>query len=262
MPTNAQSVDQVPEGNFVFQGTVIKLEAVTMSQVPVSDRTVVVRVDRLLQSPEALSDYTGREITVQLPPGQNVQVGQSLIFHTNGWIFGESLAVQSVKQEAASPAAVALLSSHPEDPVESLNTREAKKQAAAADLIVSGHVSAVRLSQAENQARASATTGGGTTERISEHAPLWQEAVVSVDAVHKGDHSKKEVVVRFPASTDVRWRNAPKFHTGQEGVFLLHKSQQAASAPALAAQPLGDNEYTALNAADFQPTEDLPHILG
>src|SRR5437016_3300553 len=117
------------------------------------------------------------------------------------------------------------------------------EQAAAADLIVSGRVTAVRLPAAESQARATATAGGGTAERISEHAPLWQEAVIQIDDVHKGQHAKKLVVVRFPASTDVRWRHAPKFQVGQEGVFLLHK-KQLTGAPTDMAATLEPDEYT------------------
>jgi hypothetical protein len=262
MPTKPRAAEPTGPAQFVFQGTVQKVKAATMAQVPVSERTAVVRVDRLLQAPEALSDYQGEEITVQLPPNAKVTVGQTLIFHTNSWIFGDSLAVQAVTLEQASPSTEAAMSSHPDDPVQSLHTRRAMAEAAAADLIVSGRVTAVRLPAAESQARATAVAGGRTAERISEHAPLWQEAVIDIDDVHKGQFGKGQVVIRFPASTDVRWRNAPKFHTGQEGVFLLHRDQlQREAHPAALAAPLGTDEYTALHAADFQPLEELPRIL-
>ena len=261
MRKNVQSKENTADGNFVFQGTVTRLAAATMNEVPVSTSTVVVRVDRLLQAPEALSDYTGHEITVKLSDGQSVTVGESSIFHTNGWIFGESIAVQCVRLEPASPQAMSMLSSHPDDHVKSMNSRNSKTQANTADLIVSGHVSSVRLSEGESFARANAVAAGGTTERISEHTPLWQEAVVSVDAVHKGKLQSKQVVIHFPSSTDVRWRNSPKFQTGQEGVFLLHKSQLAGAPAARAALALAADEYTSLNAADFQPIEELPHLL-
>lgn len=262
MAKKAAAAAEAEQASFVFQGTVKTLKAATMSEVPVSDRTVVVRVDRLIQAPEALSDYAGHEITVQLAPGTKVKAGQTLIFHTNGWIFGDSLAVQSVKQEEASPTAVAAMSIDADDPVQSMRTRAAREQAAAAPLVVSGRVTSVRLPAAEGQARASAMATGQTAEPISEHAPLWQEAIVDVDEVHKGQYTKKQVVVRFPSSTDIRWRNAPKFHTGQEGVFLLHKDQPAEGpATAMAAAAPAPEEYTALHAADFQPLDELPHIL-
>src|SRR5206468_5301908 len=151
------------------------------------------------------------------------------------------------------------MSAHPEDPVRNLQASEAMAQASRADLIVTGRVTSVRVPAAE--AKAKAMAGGRTTERISEHAPMWQEAVIDVDATHKGRERRKQVVVRFPSSTDVRWYHAPKFHAGQEGVFLLHKQQvPAARAKAASLTALKPPEYTALHPGDFQPLEQLPQI--
>ena len=260
MPTKSRSRSSVPEAQFVFQGTVQKLRATTSKQVPVSNDTVTVRIDRVLQAPAALSDYAGHEITVRLTADEKVKVGQTFVFHTIGWIFGESVAVQSVGHEEATPPRTAALSLHPDDPVRSLHARETLNQVDRADLIVSGRVSAVRLSPDEAKARATAMSRGRTTEPISEHAPLWQEAVIDIDEVHKGSHKKKQVVVRFPSSTDVRWHSAPKFQTGEEGVFMLHKTQLTPSQAKTAAIALAPEEYTALHAADVQPLDELPRI--
>jgi hypothetical protein len=261
MPAKPKSQALADQAKFVFQGTVQKVKAATLKEIPVSDQTTVVRVDRLVQSPEALSDYAGHTITVQLAPGEKVTPGASYVFFTNGWIFGDSLAVRSVGHEDATPPAVAALASHPDDPVASLGTREALAQAAQADLIVTGRVSAVRLAEGEAKARAVGAGSGRTTERISEHAPLWQEAVIDVDGVHKGKHGSKKVIVRFPSSTDARWHKAPKFQTGQEGIFMLHQNQAPApKSAALAAGAPGPEEYTALDPADVQPLDELPRI--
>ncbi len=262
MAVRSKSQDLTGQAKFVFQGTVQKMKSVAFKEVPVSDRTVVVRVDQLIHAPEVLRDYVGRDVTVQLAPGEKVAKGETLIFYTNGWTFGEGLALQSVGHKEATPSTVSALALHPGDPVASLHAREALAQAADADLIVSGRVSAVRLPPEEATARAAAMTSGRTTDRISEHAPLWQEAVIDIDEVHKGSHPEKHVVVKFPSSTDVRWHNAPKFHAGQEGVFLLHKGQVAArairAAGAAAAAPA--QGYTALHFEDFQPFDELPRI--
>jgi hypothetical protein len=259
MAAKPRSEELARQAKFVFQGTVRKVKA-ALAEVPVSDRTVVVRVDRVIQAPDVLRDIAGQEVTVRLAPGEEVKAGQTLVFYTNGWIFGKSVAVQSVGHEEATAPAVAALASHPRDPVRSLRTREATTQAAGADLIVTGRVSAVRLPEVEAQARSAAVAGGRTAERISEHAPVWHEAVIDVDEVHKGSHSARQVVVRFPSSTDVRWYKAPKFHTGQEGVFLLHRDQLGGARALAAAPGAGPGEYTALDPADVQPLEALPHI--
>jgi hypothetical protein len=262
MAAKAKSGGLAQQAKFVFQGTVQKIKATTLKEVEATDRTVVVRVDHIIHAPEPFVDFAGHEITVQLAQGEKVKPGQTLIFYTNGWVFGEGLAVQAVGHEEATTPVTAALSSHVGDPVKSLAAREALTQAAAADLIVTGRVSAVRLPAPEAQARATALASGGTAERISEHAPIWHEAVVDVDAVHRGSFGGKQVVIRFPSSNDVRWYKAPKFRAGQEGVFLLHKEQLAPATMATAALgPIGAGEYTALNPADVQPLEELPRIL-
>jgi len=261
MTPGSRSGSLIEQARFVFQGTVKKVKATTLKSVPASDRTIIVRVDRVIQSPEALSDYAGHDVTVQMAPGEKVRPGETLIFYTTGWIFGDSLAVQSVGHEEATAPRVAAMSAHPEDPVSSLHAHAAVTQALRADLIVTGRVSSVRVPAVEAAARAKAQAGSGTAERISEHAPMWQEAVIDVDETHKGRERRKQVVVRFPNSTDVRWYHAPKFHAGQEGIFLLHKQQvPAAKAKAASFAALKTPEYTALDPSDFQPLEQLSQI--
>jgi len=39
------------------------------------------------------------------------------------------------------------------------------------------------------------------------------------------------LIVRFPSSTDVAWRRAPKFEAGQQGYFVLHKENRFGRRP-------------------------------
>ncbi len=206
--------DLAAQARFVLEGTVQKEKATTMKAVGATDRTVVVRVDRIIAAPEALTDFAGQDITIELgDKEESVTVGRAYIFYTNGWVFGDGLAVRSVGHEPAARAVRAALSTHQGDPVRTLESREAMAQAASAALIVSGRVSAVRLPKAEAKVRAALAAGHRETsaEPISEHAPIWHEAVIDIDQVHRGEHKAKQVVVRFPSSTDVRWHRAPSF---------------------------------------------------
>jgi hypothetical protein len=249
----------------VFEGTVRKEKATAMEAVPATDRTAIVRVDRIVQAPEVFADFGGQDVTVRLSDDEGpIKTGQTYVFYTNGLVFGDGLAVQSLGHEKASRTMTAALSIHPSDPVRSLQSQEAMTQAANAALIVSGRVSAVRLPKPEAQARAALAAGKRQTtlERISEHAPLWQEAVIDIDEVHRGSHKSRQVVVRFPSSTDVRWHKAPKFHAGLEAVFLLHTDQlPPKSRMALELGGVGPAEYTALDPGDVQPLEELPQIM-
>jgi hypothetical protein len=89
---------------------------------------------------------------------------------------------------------------------------------------------------------------------FSEHDPVWRIATVAIDDVQQGTYASKTVDVRFASSTDVAWFDAPKFHPGQEGYFLLHREAAGAKmAKEAIAADAGD--YVALHPTDFQPIE-------
>jgi len=242
----------LPHAGFVFQGTVIRLNDATMT-VPDRTKTVVVRVDSILRAPEMLLGHAGTEITLLPAKGERLKAGQSAVFHTNGWLYGKSMAVQSVGHEAvAKRAAGAAI----RDPARAAADHAVAARAAQAPLVITGKVVAVGL-PAETQP--AETTGARTLPApISEHEPFWSEAVIAVEKVHKGVLKEKQVVVRFPASHDVRWHRAPKFHVGQEGVFLLHPDKVTGMQTlgvAAAAHPVAPVAYTCLQATDFQAAD-------
>lgn len=82
--------------------------------------------------------------------------------------------------------------------------------------MVAGKVVAVRLPTepvaAKKRGRAS------VTYPITEHDPNWREAIIQIDNVFKGAHRQGQVIVRFPASSDVMWHGASKFEAGQQGL--------------------------------------------
>jgi hypothetical protein len=266
MPINESESTLAQKANFIFKGTVQKIKAATMSNIPLDDRTVIVRVDEIVQAPEPLADYAGREVTVAISGQKKVKAGEQAIFYTNGWIFGEGLAVRSIGHRPAS-SGVAFMGIAPGDPVENLANKESRVRFESADVVVSGRVTSVRLPPQEvaaGFAMASINAAGETTltKPISEHDPLMQEAVVEVDAVHKGEHASNEVTVHFPSSTDVKWYKAPKFRPGQQGFFMLHKDETkekrgatGAVVAALTATEDAPGGLTALHPADFQPLD-------
>ena len=83
------------------------------------------------------------------------------------------------------------------------------------------------------------------------------EATLNIGAVLKGARPQDPTVLLFPASIDIMWVNAPKFHAGQEGIWLLHSEQ----VPQAAARTL-PSVYTALASDDFQPWERGEQIRG
>ncbi len=267
MRASPSQTTEASKATFVFKGTIKQLKSATMKDVPVDERTAVVTVDQIIEAPADLTGYSGQDITVQLSGRQKIKAGQELIFHTVSWMYGDGIAVRSLNQERIKAGHAALLSATI-DPAERRVQREQREHFQAADLVVSGKVLAVRLpTEAKPKAKGAAAIASEQPLRqpISEHDPKWREAVIQVDDVHKGGHRKKQVVVRFPASTDVMWYSAPKFHPGQQGYFALHKTEAkkpktsevkpgAKRAPAKESREAETPEaYTALDPMDFQP---------
>jgi hypothetical protein len=111
--------------------------------------------------------------------------------------------------------------------------------------VVAGTVREIRRPSEATQSAA-----GGL--RISEHNPMLAEAVIAVKTGIKGAKDGDEVVVRFPTSTDVMWRNYPKFEAGQTGVFIL-QPDLLAGASAQSTRDSQSRAYSARQRSDVLP---------
>jgi hypothetical protein len=239
---------------FVFKGTVLRRKAAASAGVPVTPRTAVVRVDEVVRAPALLARYAGREITLRLEPGHKVEEGTAALFYAADLVFGEGVSATAVGHtdlgQSEAPPAVEAAAAAAAPP-------ELQERLADADMIVTGKVVSVGLPK---EAAGRAVSGGGG--RVSEHNAHWREAVVDVQQVDKGRPTVRQLVVRFPASNDVAWANAPKFEPGQEGVFILQKSapEAAPRGSKRAAASEDKPTYTALHPHDFQPAHKAERI--
>jgi hypothetical protein len=268
MPTKKREPSEKP--TFVFKGTVKRVKSTTMKHLLADERMLVVRVDQIFEAPKLMANYGGQEITVRLSGRRKISAGQEMIFHTIGWIFGDSVAVQSLSQEPLKPAHMALMG-RVADPVEEMKRRVLEDRFAGSDVVVSGQVSTVRLPGAEETTNKRRAKRGLVEEEpapavpASEHNAHWREAVIEVHDVHKGEHDRRNIVINFPASTDVRWYKAPKFEPGQQGFFMLRKTRveekpsARKGARGITGEPLQretTEAYTALHPEDFQPYQE------
>jgi len=256
MPTKTNADSE--EARFVFKGTVQKLKAATMSEISADQRTAIVRVDEVIHAPEVLSQYAGQNITVIMGGKKKLRKGQQSVFYSNGVLFGDSVAVEAVDYHEIEkmPAAMAAAGA---DPVKNLAHRDLQRRYDSADVVLSGRVVAVRMPSDVVAAFASSTAADASPiGPISEHNPDWRISEIQVEQVHKGSHKSKTAEIRFPSSTDVMWHEAPKFHTGQEGFFILHKSSRVEKAARSA--PTDAGEYVAFDPADYQPFDEADGI--
>jgi len=222
------------QSNFIFQGTVQRLDDSTEGQVPASPSTAVVRVEKLIQGADIASNVTGKEITVMLLKPRSVTVGRSVLFFSNVAVVGKSVAVKEVGHVDATRG-----SGQPAQAVDyaaSKAQRALQQRVAGADLVVTGTVASVRAAERK------------TALPPSEHDPEWTEAIVTVQSTEKGS-APQRVVVWFPASDDIGWFRAPKLKEGQAAVFLLRRARER-----------GLQGFTALDPLDVQPAAERDRV--
>ncbi len=237
-----------PAAAFVFEGTVLESRAATMSELA-GPNTLVVQVDRLISAPAMFQALAGQQVTLRTAGTSTLRKGSRKTFRCNGWIFGASVALDVVAIADVQPAPAATL-------------RARAMVSAAADDQLQTRLDSARLVVAGQVAQVAAAEQAAT--RISEHDPEWHDATIRVDEVVKGQPDTKEVTVLFPRSDDVRWRNAPKYAVGEQGVWLLQPGRAQATegiAPrAMAAVPEGTGVMTTLHPCDFLPLHELERI--
>src|SRR5579863_3653434 len=92
MLTQSKTEELVQQSKFIFVGTVVQLQATTVAQ---ADPRIcaIVKVDKVVDSPDVMKGIENTNITVQLPAQSNITAGEKAIFFTQGWIFEKSIAV-------------------------------------------------------------------------------------------------------------------------------------------------------------------------
>jgi hypothetical protein len=235
--TDADVLALLRQSAFSFVGTVERLGAATMADVPIDRRTAVVHVDRVLHAPAAFAHLEGSTVTVQLATA--AKEGEQLAFFTNGLAFGTSIAVTEVGRRPATELAphvarAEALGGGPLDDLQAqLDAEALREHAKDAAAVLTGRVTA--LAQA-------APVG------MSEHDPVWCTATIDVEHVERGRGVGGQVAVLYPNSLDVRWHDVPKPKMGQEGLFILHATDRAL-------RPLA--KYQLQHPEDLQPVQSL-----
>jgi hypothetical protein len=221
--------------SFVFSGTVEQAGASNVAAVDPTDRMLLVRIDRPLRASRALGDLRGRLVTVETEAADDLQPGTAAVFFADSWLQGEQIAVRERAHIAADRVdeAAAAVENLPD-----LHLEERLRDAAA---VVHAAVIGTRP-----------VTGLD----VGFKDPGWTEAALEILETLKGDASRMRLV--FPTSKAKSWFLAPRFTTGQRGVFLLHVdapgAEKALADPALA------GAVTAFDKADVQPESQLEHV--
>lgn len=216
--------DLVASSSLAFEGTVQTVGESTVPGVPPDERTVIVRVDGILQAAPEVDVGPGSQVTVQLADDlPKLKAGEQATFFVNPAVYGEGLVVGEVgrMREEPEPAGGARLATaeEPASGVEQALAELAQEavldHAREADVIVRARVT--RLEEAQ------------TPGLPREHDPHWWIATLEADLVAKGDapglgEGGGTVTAVYANSIDFQWRQWPKPKAGQGGLWLLHRS--------------------------------------
>jgi hypothetical protein len=230
------------QSQFVFKGTVIKVNAATLPQIRPTASTIIVSIDEVLHLPPAnLGDYKGKEVTVLLNRPGTAKTGEQFVFFTTSWMFGASIAVREVGRTEPVPD-ISMTRSRIAEAAATAAHSKLQNRVTSAEVVVAGRVVDVR--PAPEQVRRGPLT---------EHDPHWWEAVIQIESVLKGQINERRLVILFPSSGDVMWQNAPKFREGQEGIWALRKEK-------MRTMPQTQEYFTALDRLDFHSNDQLDRI--
>ena len=229
--------DRVVQAPFVLLCAIDRIGAATIPIIAPIETTAIVRVDKVLRSPDVLGDLTGAEVTVEL--SETAREGERFVVFADGAMYGETIAVREIGRvdpEMSDELAELLDRERDERPV-----RQLRERVRAADVVVRGTVRELRP-----------VARGKDWIPTSEHDPEWWIAQIAVRDVGKGRISKqKRVEAVFANSRDVQWFDSPKPEPGQDGVFILHRVHRKDT-------PRG--ALVLLDPADLQPPEHFEDV--
>jgi hypothetical protein len=221
---NGSIKELLASSNLAFTGTVETVRATTVSDVPVNDRTVVVQVGEVLRGPPEVGVPSGSRVTVQLSPDlPPLNPGDQRTFFTNGWVYGENLAVIEVGRSSVEEAAA------PTARMAGLAASVSPVAAAMAELAQDEVVEHARGADAVVRARVVGLSAVSETVQSREHDPSWWIATLETDLVERGElpgvtGGVGTVAVLYANSIDIHWRESPKPKAGQGGLWLLHRT--------------------------------------
>lgn len=239
MTTKRELSHLYEESRFIFKGRVTELGTSNVRHITSIPATVITTVEEVLRGNDVLNALAGKMITAVLDSGKStVEPGEVRVFFANGLVYGESVAVRVLGLIEPTDEVLGQIRAL----VELGATKPLEERAANADLIVAGRV--VGLRGIEKQAAPN-----------SEHDPEWWIADVLVLSIIRGSRTIKEIEVLFANSRDIVWHQAPKLHSGESGLLLLHKLSAGQSPP-----NVKKSVYQIIDALDFLPIERLQEV--
>ncbi|MEN8230609.1 MAG: hypothetical protein ABFS38_20800 [Bacteroidota bacterium] len=226
-----QNILDGSDAQFIFRATVESVGAANLPEISDVSNCIVVKVNEVISAPPGFSDWTGKSITVAVKESGRKEPGQEQVFYTNGWLYGKSIAVLEVTSKDSREVTNQQIL----DGVTRYQDNEVRERLKTSELVISGQV--IRIGETIQP------------KTISEHDPLWTEAIIQIESVEKGEVQSSELKFLFASSGDIMWEGSPKFKEGDTGIWLFRPQDQDQ-----------EKRLRISQKEDFYPIERLEYI--
>lgn len=242
MPSAAElPVETIRTAEFVFFGTVRRLQASNVAQVEPADDVAIVRADDVIISPHSVGEIARRDVTVRL--SRKAKAGEKGLIVGSTWIISDEIAIIELDRVSGRLDQTGLRSLVLEERLRFLD-EQLLERVATADVVVRGRVQSVSTVEVPAKQRRRGVS-------------WWRVASLEALDVLKGQPDAT-VQVAFLDPRPPRWYDAPMLAVGQEGVWILRSSERTPEWRDLPAVP--KNVYSALSSLDYQGSATFDRI--
>ncbi|MCX6249854.1 MAG: hypothetical protein NTX61_03785 [Bacteroidetes bacterium] len=198
--------------DFIFQGKILKMNETNFPGIQKSEKTLIVKVTKIIQSSKDYEDFVNNDVTVVLPDDKkySLQEGSEYIYFTKIWLIGKTLATK-VNEVETSIQNFEQVKNNLTLYQEKTHQDTLKKRVTNANVVALGKI--LEVKDAEDK----------RPPNESEHNPTYRIATLQIEELLKGDIKEKRIDFFFSDSYDIRWYKSPKFKVDDQGVFLLSR---------------------------------------
>ena len=243
-PAAAQSEkpeDALLSSGYIFSGTVVERP----QQVPRTFRpsdVQAIRVKEVIAQPELIRLKPGDRVFL-ITSGGSLRTGEEAVFFAQASEIGREIVLKELTHRSMDVSTQALR----EKVMEAQQNAESTQLRARIDsapMVVAGRVVEIK-EVLENR------------PVYTEHNPFWQDAIVQITTVLKGETTQESVVVRFASSNDIAWVSSPKFRVGQTAIWVLRHPPASKQTPI---PTIPETVFVAPNPRDVRRINELNRI--
>ena len=172
------------------------------------------KLPKKFDAPENLKESGDQQITVRFTDITKMKEGEERLFFTEPYSYCESLGVDE-KGSYTKGEQLYDKSKRLSQFIDQAKNNQSDSQLISnlkiAPLVVAGKVVQI------NKLR-------GEVKELTEHDPQWTEVEIDVSDVLKGKVDGNRIKVIYSGSNDVMFYRSPKFNMGDEGIFIIEKT--------------------------------------